>query len=249
MPRAVVRLQGAGQARTPSRAHYAHRVRAPAGQKEDDLMTDNRVCQQRIGGVLLAGVTLLGALAGCSKSSSPPKQQHPDSDEDHAPSRPAKPLVITSPAFAAGERIPTRYTEEGANASPPLRWSGVPESAAELALICDDPDAPRDEPWVHWVMYKIPASAGGLPDGIPRAEKVDEPAGALQGRNSWPHDNIGYRGPMPPKGSGAHNYHFKLYAVDTPLSVPGGLTKAELLKAMRGHVLAEGELVGTYERK
>jgi len=154
-------------------------------------------------------------------------------------------LTITSTAFAAGQRIPSKYTGEGADVSPALSWSGVPAGTVELALICDDPDAPAGD-WVHWVIYKIPATATGLPEGIKRVEKVGEPTGALQGKNSW--GTLGYRGPMPPPGHGTHHYHFKLYALDSALSVPAGLTKEKLLEAMRGHIKAQAELVGTYSR-
>jgi Raf kinase inhibitor-like YbhB/YbcL family protein len=157
-------------------------------------------------------------------------------------------LTITSTAFAAGQRIPKKHTGEGADVSPALSWSGIPEGAVELALIMDDPDAPSAEPWVHWVIYKIPAGVQRLPESVPRSEKLTEPAGALQGRNSWPSENLGYRGPMPPPGHGPHHYHFKLYALDAALSVAPGLTKTKLLDAMRGHILAQGELIGTYQR-
>jgi len=158
-------------------------------------------------------------------------------------------LKVTSTAFAHGERIPKKYTGEGADVSPPLSWSEVPEGTKEFALICDDPDAPRAEPWVHWVIYKIPAATRNLPEGLPRELRLKEPAGALQGKNSWPEgENIGYRGPMPPPGHGVHHYHFKLYALDVALTLTAGADKKALLNAMRNHVLAEGELIGTYQR-
>ncbi len=155
-------------------------------------------------------------------------------------------LEIRSTAFDAGQLIPGKYTGEGPDVSPPLQWSGLPDGVAELALIMDDPDAPRPEPWVHWVICRIPANAGGLPEGVPKTERLDEPAGALQGENSF--GKTGYGGPMPPEGHGMHHYHFKLYALDQALDVKPGLTKDDLLAAMKGHVVAEGELVGTYER-
>ena len=155
-------------------------------------------------------------------------------------------LIIKSEAFAAGEGIPRKYTGDGEDISPPLSWSGVPDNARELALICDDPDAPRPQPWVHWVIYKIPAKTSSSKENIPTTAQLEEPAGALQGKNSW--DATGYRGPAPPKGHGLHNYHFKLYALDKELDVKPGLDKDGLLKAMKDHIAAEGELVGTYER-
>ena len=157
-------------------------------------------------------------------------------------------ISITSTAFTAGMPIPKKYTGEGEDVSPPLAWSGVPQGTKELALICDDPDAPVKEPWVHWVLYKLPADTANLPEGLPREKTLKAPAGADQGLNDFPTDNFGYRGPMPPRGHGTHHYHFKLYALGTPLSVPPGIKKNALLAAMQGHILAEGELMGTYER-
>ncbi len=155
-------------------------------------------------------------------------------------------LTIQSPAFADNAVIPKRFTGDGEDVSPQLRWSDLPDGVKELALIVDDPDAPTPEPWVHWVIYKIPATATGLPENIAKTAALTAPEGALQGKNSW--GNIGYGGPAPPRGHGVHHYHFKLYALDTALSVQSGLTKTQLLAAMTGHILAEGELVGTYQR-
>lgn len=157
-------------------------------------------------------------------------------------------IKVTSTAFAQNQVIPKKYTGEGADVSPPLAWSGVPEGTQELALICDDPDAPTPEPWVHWVIYKIPAAEKNLPEGVAKNEQLASPAGALQGKNSWPSENIGYRGPMPPPGHGTHHYHFTLYALKTKLDVRPGLDKKALLAKISGNVLAEGRLTGTYER-
>jgi Raf kinase inhibitor-like YbhB/YbcL family protein len=157
-------------------------------------------------------------------------------------------IQITSSAFTQGQPIPKKHTGEGTDVSPPLAWSNLPAGAKELALICDDPDAPRAEPWVHWVIYQIPADAKGLPEGVPRKSKLKEPAGAVQGLNSWPAaEAVGYRGPMPPPGK-VHHYSFKLYALDAPLQAEPGLDKKGLLQRIKGHVLAEGELMGTYKR-
>ena len=155
-------------------------------------------------------------------------------------------LTIRSSAFANQARIPKRFTGDGEDVSPELSWSGVPAGAKELALICDDPDAPTPEPWVHWVIYKIPTTATALRENVPKTGSMPEPAGAMQGVNSW--GAIGYRGPAPPRGHGVHHYHFKLYAVDTALNVAAGVDKKKLLSAMQGHIVAQGELVGTYER-
>ena len=155
-------------------------------------------------------------------------------------------LSIQSTAFGEGQPIPQLYTGEGQDISPPLSWSDIPPSAKELAMIVDDPDAPRDQPWVHWVIYKIPADALGLAKGIPTDAQLSAPAGALQGSNTS--GDIGYHGPMPPPGHGLHHYHFKLYALDTQLDLKAGANKQALLTAMEGHILATGELVGTYQR-
>ena len=157
-------------------------------------------------------------------------------------------LEVTSTAFGQGEEIPRKYTGEGEDLSPPLSWSGVPEAAREIAVLCDDPDAPTPEPWVHWLIYGIPAGTGGLPEGISNEPRLNNPPGALQGKNSWPSGvTIGYRGPMPPPG-GPHRYYFKVYALDAPLGLEPGVDKQALLRALEGHVLAEGELMGRYER-
>ncbi len=155
-------------------------------------------------------------------------------------------LTISSTAFQAGERIPVKHTGEGADVSPPLTWTAGPAGTVEFALIVDDPDAPTAEPWVHWVIYKLPAGTTALREAIPRSEMLSDPGGALQGQNSW--NTVGYRGPMPPPGHGTHHYYFKLYALDKGVSLGAGATKKQLLDAMKGHILAEGELVGTYNR-
>ena len=155
-------------------------------------------------------------------------------------------MKLESSAFRHGEVVPRRFTADGRNVSPALAWSGIPKNARELALIVDDPDAPGREPWVHWVVYKIPTSTAGLPEGVPSGPTPPEPVGAFQGRNSW--GQLGYGGPAPPKGHGVHHYHFKLFALDAPLEVFYGLNQAQLSDAMRGHVLEQTELAGTYSR-
>jgi Raf kinase inhibitor-like YbhB/YbcL family protein len=155
-------------------------------------------------------------------------------------------LIIRSAAFSSGKPIPRRHSGDGEDLSPPLAWSGVPSSARELAMIVDDPDAPTPQPWVHWVIYRIPATIDALAEGVPPLPKPSFPDGALQGKNSW--NAAGYRGPAPPKGHGVHRYFFKLYALDTVLDLHDGLDKPSLLKAMAGHIVAEGELMGTYQR-
>src|SRR5688572_12369684 len=130
-------------------------------------------------------------------------------------------IQISSGSFGNNEPIPVGFTADGRNASPELRWSGLPPGTKELALIADDPDAPKSEPFVHWVAYKIPADAAHLPEGLPPKKKLSDPPGIMQGRNSF--GDIGYDGPAPPKGHGTHHYHFHLYALDEPLEVQPGL--------------------------
>lgn len=155
-------------------------------------------------------------------------------------------MIITSAAFAPGERIPVRFTGDGEDISPPLSWAGAPASTREFALICDDPDAPKPHPWVHWIMYKIPFSVTSLPENVLKDEMPPMPEGARQGKNSW--GNIGYGGPAPPKGHGVHRYHFGIYALSRSLDLPAGLDKASLLAVIKGHIVMSGELIGTYER-
>jgi Raf kinase inhibitor-like YbhB/YbcL family protein len=158
-------------------------------------------------------------------------------------------LNLRSTGLMDGQAIPKKYTADGQDVSPPLTWNAGPSSTKEFALVCDDPDAPTAEPWVHWVIYKIPPDVTSLPEGLPQGEILKQPAGALQGKNSFTSGAAtGYRGPAPPKGHGTHHYHFKLFALDTKLNLRAGATKRELLAAMAGHVVADGELVGTYER-
>jgi Raf kinase inhibitor-like YbhB/YbcL family protein len=155
-------------------------------------------------------------------------------------------LILTSTGFAHESRIPSKYTCEGADASPPLTWASVPAGTKSLALIVDDPDAPDPKApkmtWVHWVIVDIPTTAQGLPENVAR---FGLPEGAREGRNDW--KNIGWGGPCPPVGR--HRYFFKLYALDTTLPALQTPTKAELEKAMRGHVLAEAVLLGTYQKQ
>jgi Raf kinase inhibitor-like YbhB/YbcL family protein len=157
-------------------------------------------------------------------------------------------IEVTSTAFAQGKPIPTKYTGEGDDVSPPISWSGLPEDTRELVLICDDPDAPTAEPWVHWVIYKIPTTLTGLPEGIERKPRLRQFPGVLQGQNSWPGQSVGYRGPMPPPGHGTHRYYFRLYALEAVLTVSAGIEKKALLEEIKGHILDEGFLMGTYQR-
>ncbi len=156
-------------------------------------------------------------------------------------------MNVTSPAFDMNQPIPVMYTEDGEDVSPPIHIGAMPEGTQELALIMDDPDAPIDEPWVHWVLCKLPAETLVIPEGVGQDERPVGMPLALQGMNTW--GTIGYRGPAPPKGHGVHHYHFRVYALREPLDVRGPVGKHDLLQAMMGMVLAEAEVVGTYERK
>jgi len=155
-------------------------------------------------------------------------------------------LAVTSPAFAPGGDIPALFTCEGSDISPPLEWTGVPDGTKGLVLIVDDPDAPDPKApkmtWVHWVLYDLPTSAAGLPEGV---SPKDLPAGTREGTNDW--KRTGYGGPCPPIGR--HRYFHKLYALDVELPDLGTPTKAEVEAAMKGHILAHAEVMGTYQKK
>jgi hypothetical protein len=153
-------------------------------------------------------------------------------------------LKLTSAAFSHGGEIPAKHTCEGEDVSPPLAWSGVPADAKSLAVIVDDPDAPDPAApkmtWVHWVLYNIPASAAGIAEGAAAL-----PAGTLHGLNDW--KRTGYGGPCPPIGR--HRYFHKLYALDTVLPNLGQVPKPKLEAAMKPHVIAQAELIGTYQKR
>lgn len=151
-------------------------------------------------------------------------------------------LKLSSTAFPQEGAIPSKYTCDGPNISPPLIWAEVPEGTKTLALICDDPDAPG-KTWVHWVLYGLPATSKGLAENVPPQPKL--PDGSKQGTTDF--KKIGYGGPCPPSGS--HRYYFKLYALDTNLPLEPGATKDQLLKAMGGHILAQGQLMGRYQKQ
>ena len=158
-------------------------------------------------------------------------------------------LVVESPTLKADQAIPRDYTADGRNVSPPLTWRNVPAGAKELAVVLEDPDAGNPPPFVHWVLYKIPPTAGGVPENVPFEPEAKMPAsiaGAIQGVSGFRRPI--YRGPAPPPGK-VHHYHFVVFALDANLDLKPGLTRAELLDAIKGHVIGQGELVATYERK
>lgn len=154
---------------------------------------------------------------------------------------PAGKLAVTSSDFAPGAPMPRRlaFRDEGENVSPALAWNGAPAATRSFAIACWDPDAPREKPWVHWVLYDIPATARGVPSGV---AGVGTPGKNDFGKSGW-------GGPLPPRRHGVHHYRFHVYALDTMLKAGPGLTREELARRIEGHVLAEGLLVGTYERK
>ncbi len=152
-------------------------------------------------------------------------------------------IQLTSTAFAEGQPIPVIHTCDDRNVSPPLSWSNLPAGTKSLALITDDPDAPGGT-FVHWVVYGIPPNVTELPQGVPTTEALSN--GAKQGTTGF--GRVGYAGPCPPRGK-PHRYFFKLYALDSELQIKVRATKQDVLNAIKGHVLAEGQLMGTYQRQ
>jgi hypothetical protein len=152
-------------------------------------------------------------------------------------------LQLSSSEFQYGGTIPVKHTCDGPDVSPPLKWASPPRETKSLALICDDPDAPVGT-WVHWVLYGLPPETTSLPEGVPKDKTVL--GSARQGTNDF--RRIGYGGPCPPPG-GPHRYFFKLYAVSISTDLEPGLTKQQVLDAIKGHILAQGELMGKYKRQ
>lgn len=177
---------------------------------------------------LVAALSLALLAAGCSRGSEP----NPEN---------VMKMQITSTAFAEGRPIPQKYTAQGEDVSPPLQWTGAPPQTKSFALICEDPDAPMGT-FTHWVIFNLPAAATGLPENVAKTGSL--PDGSKQGQNSF--RNIGYNGPAPPRGK-PHRYFFKVYALDAMLTLDAGAGKGDLLDAMNGHVLATGQLMGTYQ--
>ena len=151
-------------------------------------------------------------------------------------------INLTSTAFTDGSTIPKQHTGDGADTSPPLHWSEPPKTTKSFALICDDPDAPR-RTWVHWAIFNLPADSRELKEAVPGSDVLAN--GAKQGKNDF--GNVGYGGPAPPPGK-PHRYFFKIYALDTVLDLPAGASKDEVLAALKGHVVGDGQLVGKYGR-
>lgn len=154
----------------------------------------------------------------------------------------ASEFEIESAAFKQGGEIPKRFTCEGEDLSPALRWTHPPRGTLSFVLIAEDPDAPSGT-WVHWVVYDLPARVHELPDGVPKQAEI--PGGGVQGRNDF--GRLGYGGPCPPPGS-AHHYFFKLYALDTTLNLRAGAEKEEVISSAKGHVLGEAQFMGWFKR-
>jgi Raf kinase inhibitor-like YbhB/YbcL family protein len=210
---------------------------------------------------LAMAAALAAALDACSRrsgetsggaSQEPTMQRtHPDTSDKIAinqlkAGQTAGPQV-TSPAFANGGTIPDLNSAYDRNVSPQLTWTTTP-GVKSWALIVEDPDAPKADPFVHWVAWDIPGDATSLPEGLAASAKLDRPAGMHQGKNGS--GSVGWFGPRPPRGDPEHHYHFQIFALDTPsLGLSGAVDRKALVKAMEGHVMADGELIGVYQAK
>jgi Raf kinase inhibitor-like YbhB/YbcL family protein len=183
---------------------------------------------------IVVAITLTLLLCSCKEA----KQANLNAEGD----KQIMDIKITSSAFAEGGMIPAKYTCDGADISPPLQWDAVPEGTKTVALISDDPDAPMGT-WVHWVLFNLPPDVKELPENVPPDETLSN--GATQGTSSF--QKIGYGGPCPP--SGTHRYFFKLYALDADLDLDSSANKARLIKAMEGHIIGKGQLMGKYKRQ
>lgn len=182
---------------------------------------------------MMAVITVLLAAWGCEAR---------DSVQAEGKGEATVTLNVTSPAFEDGAKIPPKYTADGANVSPPLNWQEIPEGAQSIVIIADDPDAPMGT-WVHWLIWNIPAGEAGIRENVPSAEALAN--GAVQGTTSF--NRVGYGGPAPP--SGTHRYYFKVYAIDKQLDLAPEARKADVEKAMQGHILAQGQMMGRYSKR
>jgi Raf kinase inhibitor-like YbhB/YbcL family protein len=185
------------------------------------------------------------SIGGCAQPV--PTEQKPPPEEivprpEPPPDASKAAFDIASSAFAAGAEIPVKYTCKGENVSPPLGWGQSPVGTASFVLIVDDPDAPL-EAFTHWLVFNLPPDTRGLTEAVPKDDKLA--SGALQGKNGF--GKISYAGPCPPSGS-AHHYRFTLYALDKPLDLAAGASKEQVITAMEGHILAQSQLIGIYQR-
>jgi Raf kinase inhibitor-like YbhB/YbcL family protein len=154
-------------------------------------------------------------------------------------------FTLSSPSFSNNQPIPAKHSCEGADASPPLKWDGAPATTKSFALICDDPDAPGGT-WTHWVIYGIAKNVTEFPENVAKTDTIPALGGAKQGMNDF--GRVGYGGPCPPRGHGAHRYFFRLFALDKELTLAPCVSRKQLEYAMQGHIIAKAELVGTYRR-
>lgn len=199
----------------------------------DDATTDSNATRRSVlAGTIASGLAGLGAGTAAAQG---------DGNETGGGGG-GQCFALSSPAFDHGGEIPTQYTCDGQNTSPPLRVSGVPQGAAALALVVDDPDAPREVPFTHWLAWNLPARTGDVPAGIPPAETG--PGGARQGTNDG--GNLGYTGPCPPEGT--HTYRFRAYALDAALDVEAGAERQAVVRAIADHAVAVALLTGEYSR-
>ena len=195
------------------------------------------IAPRTVGFILVMVVCVL--LSGCSHESTP---ANVNSGAGSTPTPINQTMKLTSTVFTEGGPIPSKYTCDGENISPPLTWSGIPPSTKSLALIVDDPDAPG-KTWVHWIVYNLSPASNSLNENMPATNQINSQA--FQGTNDF--KKIGYGGPCPP--SGTHRYFFKLYALDSTVTITSErATKDELLRNMQGHIIAQAELIGLYKR-
>jgi Raf kinase inhibitor-like YbhB/YbcL family protein len=156
-------------------------------------------------------------------------------------------MRLSSPAFQDGQPIPVEHTSDGSDVSPPLEWTNVAQGTVSFALVMDDPDAPGVGTFAHWLICDIPARQTDLPEGVEKTEVPQTPMGAVQGNNGF--RRAGYGGPRPPQGDDPHGYVFTLYALDCKLEIPGAFNRMQLRAAMEGHIVAQAQLRGTYQRQ
>lgn len=191
-------------------------------------------------------------LVGCGRAAtrSEPTMDHPQHAPEAlslariTPREPGAAFELLSTAVGADGAIDLRHSGYGDNLSPPLSWAPV-AGAGAYAIILEDPDAPMERPFVHWLIWNIPGGAASLPEGVALGEHPPAPASAVQGKNDI--GQVGYFGPRPPAGTGVHHYHFQIFALDGPLTLKGDADLRALVDAMKGRVLADTELVGTFE--
>jgi hypothetical protein len=201
-------------------------------------------------------VLLMAALAASACGRAQTAKETPVADQhrpQHSPEaltlgriqpRTGEGIELSSEAFPDEGKIDLRHSAYGDNLSPPLQWTPV-EGAGAYAIVLEDPDAPMEKPFVHWMIWNIPGQVTSLPEGVPNNAQLVSPQGAVQGRNN--NDSFGYFGPRPPQGHGVHHYHFQIFALDGPLTLHADADLRALTNAMQGRVVADGELVGTYE--